>query len=395
MLFILLIVPVFISQSLASKYGIQSVLMIVYFSSFSLLLLTLFYSFKLRKKHFFIIAAMFSMLVVLFCIDFSDGFISYKGYKVILLLFSLLILHNLSNYFSTERLCASIFFIFLIYIVVSFLSHLLGNTNIVNVGSLYIRYDLTGSVTAHAVLCSLYIMFSSAYYLKFKSNVKRLALVASSFVSLYMIFLTGNRQSLIILILFGFILAYQQTKQINKSLFYFSIFITLFMIFFILFTLYVDSNMYYRVFNLNSDDVMSGRGVSVLFWLDKSSTIFGGLGLGYIAQYGELYGGILETYENFPHNEYIRFYIEGGILGLVFIVTLLFVFFKLCFEIIKNDENNLRAIYVSAFFSVVFIMSIFDNLFFDMYKSNFYYLSVILFWSLYRKELVQSGISKT
>jgi len=149
------------------------------------------------------------------------------------------------------------------------------------------------------------------------------------------------------------------------------------------------------VFNLNSDDVMSGRGVSVLFWLDKSSTIFGGLGLGYIAQYGELYGGILETYENFPHNEYIRFYIEGGILGLVFIVTLLFVFFKLCFEIIKNDENNLRAIYVSAFFSVVFIMSIFDNLFFDMYKSNFYYLSVILFWSLYRKELVQSGISKT
>ena len=158
---------------------------------------------------------------------------------------------------------------------------------------------------------------------------------------------------------------------------------------FMLYTNFVDSNLYYRLFQLDSENLSSGRFESTLHWLNLSSEKYGGLGLGFISMYSQSVGGYVAHFENFPHNEFVRFYVEGGILGVFLVCFLVFFILNKSLKMVLNDNNNLRSTFSMAIFSIILVMSMLDNLFFDMYKSNFYYLMICLLSVSYTKEKIE------
>ncbi|PHS73127.1 MAG: hypothetical protein COB22_02340 [Cycloclasticus sp.] len=383
---LLFILPAFFPQYLLENFELRSLALAIFFVPVGVFVLTSFFTgWAVWRSHRVILLMISSALAIIFILDFFDGEIYLKGYKVLILLLIPFVVCKYSERFDSDTVCKLIWYLFLTYIVLTFSSYLAGHSREVIVGTLYKRLDITGSLTAHAVLCSLFIMFTLAWFNTAKYIAPRWFMLCMLFVALYMLFKTGNRQSLLVLFIFGFVYTLAFPKKL-QSILYASYGLMGMAGVFFMYTIFIDSNLFYRLFLLDERGFSSGRQEAIIYWISQVENVFTGLGLGNTAEFLVNLRGELYTYENFPHNELIRFYVEGGIFGLLFILLLLGYFFYWSYVVIKFDKNRMRVLYVTAVFSTVFISSVLDNLIFDMYKSNAYLMIILMMWSFYKRD---------
>ena len=386
--------PCLISQKIACEYGIKNVLQIVYFAVlFSIALFGFSSNKNINSPQTPIAIFVFLVLFILLSSHIIVGKISLTGYKVFAIPFLMLLGYPSSKYFETEYFCKIILITLFVYIFVSFFLLVTGHGRTVSVSGLYTRFDLTGSVTGHAILCALFIMFSLSFLLSKVKSINSIMLVIGISIAFYMLLKTGSRQSILILIMFFSICAFL-FKENKRNLIYSLALLSIFASVFSLYTVFVDNSFYYRFFSLDSSKFTSGRSEAIIFWLNNVTNHFIGNGLGYIAQYTSSQLTEIETYERFPHNEFVRFYVEGGLLGVVFIVSIFFIFFSKCLQIIRNDSSLLRKYFAAAFLSVFLVNIFLENLIFDIYKTSFYFFSVFILWSLFTRENAVDSINK-
>jgi O-antigen ligase len=93
---------------------------------------------------------------------------------------------------------------------------------------------------------------------------------------------------------------------------------------FVLLSLAVSDSLWSRLVALGGDQYSSGRWPAIRHWLMLAADRPLGLGLGATRQLlaggrPEIAGGLLLEW---PHNEFIRFYVEGGVVGLLLVAVL-------------------------------------------------------------------------
>lgn len=176
-------------------------------------------------------------------------------------------------------------------------------------------------------------------------------------VNLLILLLTGTRGPLIAALAIILVFVYDLCKQFLKGK------TTLFLplvgfIVILISSVYLQmDNIKKRSFERETESVvdLSGRSEAWTFFIDgvKDSPWFGrGLGSVLVGNDGSLYEGFVV-----PHNEYIRFYFDGGIVGVTLVfASLLFVFAAL----FRRITPGIKSLYF-AFILGVLIYSISDN----------------------------------
>ncbi len=379
-------IPILFSQKLVADYGLTLLVMFSFFIGlFVIFIQSLQFGFNVMRRINLIPILCVLWLLVILIVDFADGGVFLKGYKIALPIIIMLICHDLAKSLNVESALKAIWMMLLIYIIITFISHLLGNTRVVNVAGLYSRMDIAGSVTGHAVLCCIFIMFSISSVIANKLFLGKKIVYVSSLIALYMMFQTGNRQSILILLVFSLIAVYQASNKKMALTYAVALFFSGGALF-SLYTIFIDDGLFFRLFELDPERLSSGRVEAMSYWLSNMDNWVIGHGLGYIANVSQNVWGELGVHQNFPHNEFIRFFIEGGVLGFLLITVLIAFFLLGCYDVIRNDHNKLRVLFSASLFSIVIVMSLFDNLFFDMYKSNFYILLGSIIWADFRNK---------
>ncbi|MBO9599928.1 MAG: O-antigen ligase family protein [Cohnella sp.] len=230
------------------------------------------------------------------------------------------------------------------------------------IGSLFVQ-EFNGSTRLEGAnipphLAFLAFMAFMVSTIEAKRRPDRLAFYyAMMSVNFLIILLTGTRGALISLMLMVFIFMYDLTKQFLKGK-------TALIIPLLGFVAVLVSSVWLQLDNLEKRSFersteagidLSGRLEAWDFFLKgvEGSPWFGkGLGAVLVANDGSIYEGF-----NVPHNEYIRFYYDGGIVGAVLLFAAIFYVFR---NVIRETAKELR-IFMIALIIGFLIYSISDN----------------------------------
>ena len=301
------------------------------------------------------------LLILLTTIFFlySNKTLDFKDYKFLILILLIFAYSSLRHIFNYERTVKFFFLILNFYIALIFLNDLFLKELTYNENR-FQRYDFTGSVTTHSINCLIFLYLSYFYLNKIENKIIKLVILINSMLAIYMLFLVAGRQFIIILFLYYFFLIILSKKNKLKNILNFLLFILVGLFLFWLFTKYINNLLYLRLFE-NPNDYSSGRINAIIFWYENFKQ-YGPLGIGYISNNTEIFK------IDWPHNEIFRFYVEGGILGLIFISILLFYWLKILINNYKYKNHDFY-FYLSIFlFSIMVTQIFFDNIIDAIYR---------------------------
>ena len=132
-----------------------------------------------------------------------------------------------------------------------------------------------------------------------------------------------------------------------------------------------DASFVGRLAGEDAEDWSSGRSVSILFWLGRLGDQPLGLGLGAVREMlgpGKPWLDGEMTLE-WPHDEFIRYLVEAGPLGLAFISLLLFTLVRTAL-MAAADAPAVRRALLLALASDLIAESLFQNLFNAIYHAT-------------------------
>lgn len=185
------------------------------------------------------------------------------------------------------------------------------------------RWDVSGSLVTHASLCLLYVLLAGERLVACRTPAARALYASTGALALVMLFLSGTRTTLLVLLLtFGFHLA-TMPKESRRLATWLPVAAGLPL--FALCTLFVSDTLWLRLTGAGGD-FTSGRGHSLPWWIGQALQHPAGLGIGAVRRMlatdrPAIEGGHLLEW---PHNEFVRFWVEGGWLGLLFAALLVF-----------------------------------------------------------------------
>ncbi len=185
------------------------------------------------------------------------------------------------------------------------------------------RWDVSGSLVTHASLCVLYVLLAGERLVACRTPAARALYASTGALALVMLFLSGTRTTLLVLLLtFVFHLATLPKERRSLATW---LPVTVGLALFALFTLFVSDTLWLRLTGAG-DDFTSGRGHSLPWWIGQALQHPAGLGIGAVRRMlapdrPAIEGGHLLEW---PHNELVRFWVEGGWLGLLFAALLVF-----------------------------------------------------------------------
>ncbi|MEY8343898.1 O-antigen ligase family protein [Niallia circulans] len=201
-----------------------------------------------------------------------------------------------------------------------------------------------------------FISLCSSLFLFLTQTNKRRYLLLSS-INFILIILAFTRTTLLCSLLMLFPLyVYVFKRMLQYSLNYFFVFIT-FSLGALLSLIYIVPVFIERTFNTERGEIdTSGREYAWRYFIEKGNEfpIFGrGFGASEILYPNHPYKGFLA-----PHNEYVRFYLETGIVGLL-------LFFIILFMILLSVSKNIYKEYQFLLFPISLIISFAFYTYFD------------------------------
>ena len=189
-----------------------------------------------------------------------------------------------------------------------------------NVAS-HVRVDITGSVVLHAGLCTIIALGLAAALPHARSLWSRIGIGLPLAAAAWMVMLTGTRSPLLTIGFFvvlwaatGRLADLVRPRLLGAGLFAIAGFLVM--------SFAASDTILARLADLGQADYSSGRWPSILHWLAMAAGQPFGLGMGAVRATLEagrpiIAGGHLLEW---PHNEFVRFFVEGGALGLLLVL---------------------------------------------------------------------------
>ena len=368
LLILILIICFLIPSSLINLYNLRIFVITAFIISISLICIISVLSASNINEHFILSISLtiLAILIILFYSNKNFELINYKFLIYILLIFAS---SSINKIFVSKKIISFFYIILNLYICYIFFNNILNNHSIL-IGEKNFRYDFTGSVTSHSINCLIYI-FLSYFYIKRKKNVLlKLFIIINSIFAIYMLFLVAGRQFILItLFYFTFLFFLKDERRIKLLIKILSIFI-FFLIIFSLFTIYINDNLYLRLFE-NNENFSSGRLEAIKFWYNFY-LLEGPLGVGFI------YANSSNYQIDWPHNEFIRFYLEVGFPGLIFIILILTFIYKKVNKDPLSNITNIEIYFPIMIFSIIIIQLNFDNFIESIYRSFLFFFIIIV-----------------
>jgi hypothetical protein len=188
----------------------------------------------------------------------------------------------------------------------------------------HVRVDITGSVVLHASLCTVIALGLAAVLLQLRPLVARLGIALVLAAAAWMVVLTGTRSPLLTVSIFvvlwagaGRLADLARPRLLGAGLVALLVFLAM--------SFFASDTILARLADLGRTDYSSGRWPSIHHWVTMAAGQPFGLGLGAIRATLEagrpiIAGGQLLEW---PHNEVIRFFVEGGALGLLLVLVVI------------------------------------------------------------------------
>ena len=244
--------------------------------------------------------------------------------KLALPVLALLAAPNLARYLPPEELTRFVWRLLSAYVVATFFYQLFAEPAAVARGyENIVRYDPTGSVVMHSSLSLIHLIVALARLGRRLTLPARVATLVLGSMSLAMVFLTATRTALLTLALFALLQVWSAARPdlALRRLAMAGLGLALALL---AWTLLVNDSFWLRLVG-GQGDFSSGRFVSIAQWLTLAGDHPWGMGLGAVrellADGRPALGG--DAYLEWPHNEFVRLYVESGPPGLMFVTLLL------------------------------------------------------------------------
>ena len=275
--------------------------------------------------------------------------------KLVLPVAVLLAAPNLARFFTAETLVRFVWRVLSCYIAVTFLYQVVAEPAVVAHGyDGIVRYDPTGSVVMHSSLSLIHLVVAVTRLIQKLPLRTRLVTVALAAMSLAMIFLTATRTALLTLALLA-VLELATAPRPGQTLCRFAAAMLGLGIAFGAWTLAVDDSFLLRLTG-GQGDFSSGRWSSIAHWLALAGDHPLGMGLGTVRRLLAAGRPALNGTEllEWPHNEFVRFYVEAGPIGLLFVALLLVVLLRRTVRAARaGSEPVLRALMLAIMADLV------------------------------------------
>jgi O-antigen ligase len=246
--------------------------------------------------------------------------------KIILPVLVLVAAPNLARFLTAEALLRFVWRLLSFYVAATFFYEVIAEPAVVARGyEGIVRYDPTGSVVMHSSLSLIHLVMAATWFGQRLAPRDRLTTLVLGGMSLAMVFLTATRTAfltLAILALLDLATAQRPVAAARRLVTALPGFLAAFAGW----TLLLDDSFWRRLIG-GQGDFSSGRWSSIVHWLALAGDHPFGMGLGAVRELladgrPALDGSLLLEW---PHNEFVRLYVEAGPPGLLFVVLLLTV----------------------------------------------------------------------
>ena len=326
--------------------------------------------FCLFEKSLAIVCLLITVFLALY--NHSEGSFYIEGYKFAVIF--LLIFFGAETYgeMSASKIFSDFTYLFSFYsILLVFILIYSGQEDLIRPigpGGLYTRLDFTGSVTTMCVSAAIAMLLGINNFFGRSSVFHKLFFLVTILSSGYLILLGASRQVLLILIVFmaiKFLSGNWLSKKMLDVRMKIIALASISFVAFALFTIFVNDSFYIRIFDNPSGNYTSGRLYSMNLWFEEKQQHGDFLGFGYIRN------NIIQEMELlFPHDEFIRFFLEGGKLGLFLpFALLIYSTIILKISIYNGADSNVKDI-IAVIYSIILVETNLDNFYHNIFFST-------------------------
>lgn len=315
----------FVSSSAAAALGLQSLrvaLFIVVIAAVCAVACAAYPYFSARGRT---AAIVLIWLVALSGLSDLHGRIELLDYKLLLPVAVLLFTPNIARALDPIDLARAFFTLLTLYIITTAALLALGGSLVVARGyGQVIRYDITGSLITHASLCGIHMILCAVRAVETPIHLKRLGFLLLMLPSAAMVMMVATRTVIVLIIVFAVLVLVAGPRR-STRLIHLLLLLLGGSLAFVGYTVFIDDTFFLRLFTTAHADYTSGRLESIREWLALGSVEPLGLGMGSTRELLNSERPFLSSgsFLEWPHNEFVRLYVEGGVLGLVIITTLI------------------------------------------------------------------------
>lgn len=266
---------------------------------------------------------LFLLLAAMLVLD-ARGRVDPLDYKLLIPLLIILAAPNLVDGYRDLDLDRFVWRLLSLYVVGTLAYQLVAEPEMVARGYGDVtRYDPTGSVVMHASLGTIHLVLAATRVVARRYPHERLAAALLGGCSLALVLSAATRTALVTLALTG-LLSVVVARRRTEALAAAAGAAAAFAVAFAAYTLAWDDSFVARLTGADAADWGSGRGPSIGYWLDTMGDRPLGLGLGAVREAladgkPNLDGALTVEW---PHNEFVRLYVEAGPIGLAFVFVL-------------------------------------------------------------------------
>lgn len=307
--------------------------------------------------------------------DVMQGRFEADSYKFVVLFGLMFVASELSATLDFNRLVRRYWMLLAAYTVLVGLAMLLGTGE-----GLYVqagdagpaRLAVTGSVTQQGILGATFALLSLTYLMQTRRWSARMAYALLLGAALLIVMLSASRQVILIAVL-SLVLVFCSRPWNSRTGVVFRLKILaaacLAVLLFLGFSFAVDDTFYRRLFETSSDAYGSGRLEAMEGWIRQAWEEGQGLGFGYIGRHIDY-----DTGQLWPHNEFVRFYVEGGWPGAGIIVILFVYPWVSLVPVLRAREGGAVMALAIGCVSIITVQMLLDNVVHNIFRIAFYYL---------------------
>lgn len=238
----------------------------------------------------------------------------------------------------------------------------------------FVRYDFSGSLVTHSGLCLVFLVAGAARLRELRGLLPRTAWAGLMAVALAMLLLAATRTVLVTLALLAalrLLCSRDRPATLRRIL----LAACAGGLGFLLHTLLVSDAFFLRLFSSEIRDFTSGRADSQLYWMGLAAGHPLGLGLGAVRDLladgrPPLDGDSLLEW---PHNEWLRLFIEGGIAGVAFLGLLVGWLLRRTLWVARGEADAVRRDLALVILADLIAQSMLQN-----YLNGIYYATAML-----------------
>jgi O-antigen ligase len=297
---------------------------------------------------------------------------SLVDYKIALPITALLLAPNLRVALGGPDLPRLVVGLGVVYITVTTLAALaIPSTTVLRGVTAHVRVDVTGSVVLHASLATIIALVTGAALARPGPVIVRALLLLVLAAAAWIVMLTATRSAVLTLVVFGGLwLAAGRLPELARARTLGLALAALAL--FLLLSLVVSDSLWSRLVELGGAGYSSGRWHAIQHWLALAAGKPFGLGLGAVRQLlaggrPEIAGGHLLEW---PHNELVRFYVEGGILGVVLVLTLIIEVIRRARRRAMATTDPVERVVVLAIAADMLVQCLLQNYFNSVYHAT-------------------------